>query len=76
MDEQRLIYSGQLMFDHFDLRSVLRHPSENNSYTIHLVCSPPHPSTKSTNNIPTPNLPSSLSQTSFAMSTDTESTGW
>lgn len=41
VDEQRLIYSGQLLLDDLKLRSVLRHPTENNSYTIHLVCSPP-----------------------------------
>ncbi|KAK7047737.1 Homocysteine-responsive endoplasmic reticulum-resident ubiquitin-like domain member 2 [Halocaridina rubra] len=39
--EQRLIYSGQLLVDELKLRSVLRHPTENNSYAIHLVCSPP-----------------------------------
>lgn len=43
--EQRLIYSGQLLVDHLVLRTALRHPSENNSYTIHLVCSPPRHST-------------------------------
>ncbi|CAL4105987.1 unnamed protein product [Meganyctiphanes norvegica] len=46
--EQRLIYSGQLLVDHLVLRNVLRHPSENNSYTIHLVCSPPRNNTTTT----------------------------
>ncbi|XP_063614917.1 homocysteine-responsive endoplasmic reticulum-resident ubiquitin-like domain member 2 protein [Penaeus indicus] len=41
VDEQRLIYSGQLLLDNILLRNILRYPSENNSYTIHLVCSPP-----------------------------------
>ncbi|XP_071528314.1 homocysteine-responsive endoplasmic reticulum-resident ubiquitin-like domain member 2 protein [Panulirus ornatus] len=40
VDEQRLIYSGQLLLDNLLLRNVLRHPTENNAYTIHLVCSP------------------------------------
>lgn len=70
MDEQRLIYSGQLLADNLLLRNVLRHPTENNAYTIHLVCSPPrntpqqpitnqrlpsqHPSTASTSQRLTP----------------------
>ncbi|XP_066959273.1 homocysteine-responsive endoplasmic reticulum-resident ubiquitin-like domain member 2 protein [Macrobrachium rosenbergii] len=41
VEEQRLIYSGQLLLDDLQLRNVLRHPAENNAYTIHLVCSPP-----------------------------------
>ncbi|KAG7163599.1 homocysteine-responsive endoplasmic reticulum-resident ubiquitin-like domain member 2 protein [Homarus americanus] len=40
VEEQRLIYSGQLLLDNLLLRNVLRHPTENNAYTIHLVCSP------------------------------------
>ncbi|KAK4317131.1 hypothetical protein Pmani_011765 [Petrolisthes manimaculis] len=46
VDEQRLIYSGQLLADNLLLRNVLRHPTENNAYTIHLVCSPPRNTTQ------------------------------
>ncbi|KAG0721088.1 Homocysteine-responsive endoplasmic reticulum-resident ubiquitin-like domain member 2 protein [Chionoecetes opilio] len=42
--EQRLIYSGQLLADQNLLCNVLRRPSEENAYTIHLVCSPPQAS--------------------------------
>ncbi|XP_045600306.1 homocysteine-responsive endoplasmic reticulum-resident ubiquitin-like domain member 2 protein isoform X2 [Procambarus clarkii] len=54
VDEQRLIYSGQLLLDNLLLRNVLRHPTENNAYTIHLVCSPKRKSPHTTSSQTTP----------------------
>uniref|UniRef100_T1JKB0 Ubiquitin-like domain-containing protein n=1 Tax=Strigamia maritima TaxID=126957 RepID=T1JKB0_STRMM len=38
-EEQKLIYSGQLLHDHLMLKDVLRQYDQNNTHILHLVCS-------------------------------------
>lgn len=40
-DEQKLIYSGQLLSDSVVLKDVLRNYDEQNTHTVHLVCTTP-----------------------------------
>lgn len=39
-DEQKLIYSGQLLSDTVILKDILRNYDEQNTHTVHLVCAP------------------------------------
>ena len=38
-DEQKIIYSGQLLDDNSIIKEVLRHYDSQNTHTMHLVCS-------------------------------------
>lgn len=41
VEEQKLIYSGQLLHDHMILQDVLRQYEDERLHTVHLVCLPP-----------------------------------
>lgn len=40
-EDQKLIYSGQLLPDSVTLRDILRWYEGQETHTVHLVCSPP-----------------------------------
>lgn len=51
-EEQKLIYSGQLLADTVVLKDILRHYEGQDTHTLHLVCAVPHKKTKSRSNKP------------------------
>lgn len=50
LEDQKLIYSGQLLVDSAQLKDVLRTYDGQENHTVHLVCSPSRDSLKSSSN--------------------------
>ncbi|GAB6030508.1 homocysteine-inducible, endoplasmic reticulum stress-inducible, ubiquitin-like domain member 1 [Chamberlinius hualienensis] len=65
-EDQKLIYSGQLLPDNLMLKDILRQYDTEVVHTVHLVCMPPKDNVKSSS-------PSSLSSPSAATSPSTSS---
>ncbi|XP_075217154.1 homocysteine-induced endoplasmic reticulum protein [Lycorma delicatula] len=59
LEDQKLIYSGQLLVDSVQLKDVLRTYDGQENHTVHLVCSPPRDSFKSSSNVSSRNNPGS-----------------